>query len=163
MAAHDRGCPGQSCDATEFRKSSMNRSRSSKQSGRSSLMDNHAIHKAPLIRNRLAKRTVPARASHANEFILAQSGRTVLCAHHRAQDQARHLPIELWLRYVLTSCRCDAPARDPLSQYDGTQRIEADHVKCVLADGGHVRHGGAPAPASSHALGKPLGGEALRE
>jgi hypothetical protein len=30
-------------------------------------------------------------ASDANQFILAQSGRTLLCAHHRAQDQTRHL------------------------------------------------------------------------
>jgi hypothetical protein len=29
--------------------------------------------------------------------------------------------------------RGDASARDLLSQHDGTTRIEADHVKCVLA------------------------------
>src|SRR5262249_3563824 len=50
----------------------------------------------------------------------------------------------------------DTPARDPLSQHDGTARIEANHVKCVLAhiysdgdhclNGGLARHRGAPAP-----------------
>ena len=42
--------------------------------------------------------------------------------------------------------RCDAPARDLLSQHDGTARIEADHVKCVLAhiysNDGHCVNGG---------------------
>ena len=55
------------------------------------VMDNYATHKTPLIRNWLAKTAALARASDANQFILAQSGRTLLCAHHRAQDQARHL------------------------------------------------------------------------
>jgi len=32
-----------------------------------------------------------ARPSDAHQFILAQSGRTFLCPHHRAQNQARHL------------------------------------------------------------------------
>ena len=43
-------------------------------------------------RDQLAgKEAALARPSDANQFILAQSGRTFLCAHHRAQDQARHL------------------------------------------------------------------------
>src|SRR6516225_9564308 len=52
--------------------------------------------------------------------------------------------------------RCDASTRDFFSQYDGTVRIEADHVKCglphVYSDGGHcanrglARHDDAPAP-----------------
>ena len=29
--------------------------------------------------------------------------------------------------------RCDASARDLLSQHDGARRIETDHMKCVLA------------------------------
>ena len=55
------------------------------------VMDNYATHKTPLIRNWMAKRPRFACASDANQFILAQSGRTFLCAHHRAQNQARYL------------------------------------------------------------------------
>jgi hypothetical protein len=53
------------------------------------VMDNYATHKTQLIRNWLAKR--PRWHADANQFIPAQSGRALLCAHHRAQDQARHL------------------------------------------------------------------------
>jgi hypothetical protein len=51
-----------------------------------------SMRSKPLFRTILAgKEAALARASDANKFILAQSGRTFLCAHHRAQDQARHL------------------------------------------------------------------------
>jgi transposase len=55
------------------------------------VMDNYATHKTPLIRNWLAKRPrwhvhlTPTSSSWLNQV------EALLCAHHRAQDQARHL------------------------------------------------------------------------
>jgi transposase len=50
--------------------------------------DNYATHKTPLIRNWLAKRP----RSHVHlKLVLAQSGRALLCPHHRAQNPPRHL------------------------------------------------------------------------
>ena len=66
------------------------------------VMDNYATHKTPLIRNWLAKTAALARASDANEFILDQSGRTFLCAHHRAAKSGV-ASIAAWLRYAPTS------------------------------------------------------------
>lgn len=55
------------------------------------VMDNYATHKTPLIRNWLIKR--PRWHVHLtpDQCLLAQPSRALLCAHYRAQDQARHL------------------------------------------------------------------------
>jgi hypothetical protein len=59
-------------------------------------------------------------------------------------------------RWQVRKPRCNAPARNFLPQHDRAARIQADHVKCVLAhinsdggdclNGGLARHGRAPSP-----------------
>jgi len=83
------------------------------------VMDNYATHKTQLIGQEAAL----ARSPDADQFILAQSGRTFLRAHHRAQNRARHLSqrggvteITSFVEHHMpTRGRSDGPSADILS------------------------------------------------